>query len=527
MLIRIVEPGGATREFSKDRELTIGRAEDCSIHLPGMLVAKRHARLVQQADGTLQLASLSPLGFEFRGKTGVAEAELGIGDSVRIGGHTLRVSVDADDPQQTVIQFTLGDTRRGLTYQGTRTDLAAAGWRMRRPALRWLALVLIFLLAVPLGLRFLNLPPALAAYLPTERLWETGTISRSHANLEWRCDACHKSLFVPVQDGACLACHAGLGSHSSHPQVKTGLNLGERGCAGCHHEHGGAHALKATHPALCTDCHAAKFAEFPDLQPVRDFNRSHPEFRPTVVAAGTADAPTRAQLSASLREHSGLLFPHDLHLKAGGVRGPAGMRQLDCASCHTPDAGMVGFRAVSYEHDCASCHALEANVGGQTIALPHAKLQAVRTLVQAQQAGAPAPAEANEEPSRPGFRAQRPGELSADDLISEIISQRVCGRCHEIQNDAQGQPAPRPPALAQSGYRHAKFTHALHRATPCKQCHAAATSASSEELLLPGIATCRSCHVDLHSPGGVETACSDCHHFHQPNVATGIVAAPK
>jgi len=64
---------------------------------------------------------------------------------------------------------------------------------------------------------------------------------------------------------------------------------------------------------------------------------------------------------------------------------------------------------------------------------------------------------------------------------------------------------------------HAKFDHSKHELVACITCHATATtSQSSSDLLLPGIATCRSCH---HSGAeAAESRCFECHTYHDPKL---------
>jgi hypothetical protein len=62
---------------------------------------------------------------------------------------------------------------------------------------------------------------------------------------------------------------------------------------------------------------------------------------------------------------------------------------------------------------------------------------------------------------------------------------------------------------------HAKFDHSQHGLMSCESCHAAALNSQlSSDLLLPGIATCRSCH----HPGteAAESRCFECHTYHDP-----------
>jgi cytochrome c553 len=88
------------------------------------------------------------------------------------------------------------------------------------------------------------------------------------------------------------------------------------------------------------------------------------------------------------------------------------------------------------------------------------------------------------------------------------------------------------------------FDHAAHGTslTPCSTCHAAETSKTASDVLMPGIETCRDCHggergeaapanagtrppraplpgaqgTTTASTARIPSACIDCHGFHGP-----------
>ena len=71
------------------------------------------------------------------------------------------------------------------------------------------------------------------------------------------------------------------------------------------------------------------------------------------------------------------------------------------------------------------------------------------------------------------------------------------------------------PRLRQDWLVHSEFSHAPHQAVVCKDCHAAAESSRSQDLLLPPIATCRTCHTGADDSHGIPSKCIDCHRFHR------------
>jgi predicted CXXCH cytochrome family protein len=73
-------------------------------------------------------------------------------------------------------------------------------------------------------------------------------------------------------------------------------------------------------------------------------------------------------------------------------------------------------------------------------------------------------------------------------------------------------------SLQDSFFPKAKFSHAAHEGATCTSCHAALTSESSEDVLLPSIETCRSCHAGEHTEIRTPSTCVSCHDFHSETV---------
>jgi hypothetical protein len=68
-----------------------------------------------------------------------------------------------------------------------------------------------------------------------------------------------------------------------------------------------------------------------------------------------------------------------------------------------------------------------------------------------------------------------------------------------------------------------------HGAPNCDSCHKASDSLQAADLLLPGIATCDTCHGK--SKGQVQmtagTDCAECHGFHEPGSPMPVSLAAK
>jgi len=501
VVIRRISADGTTEDLFEGAEIIVGRSTDCTISLPGLLVALRHAKLLQASEYKLKLESLSPTGVELNGTPAVQTADVEPGDVIGIGGHRLRVSVTKD--KELALEVELADTTDELSRRRFRSTLAEAGLSMRRPALYLVLATLVLGMLLPLALRVMPLPPKVAAFLPTDHAWLTGGMSNAHKHFGNQCGTCHETLFVRVRDAACLACHQNVKQHSDNPAIAHLDGIEGQRCAGCHREHQGAHGMVPSHPGICTECHASpqRFADsgnFADLQPVRDFGTDHPDFRPAKNA-------------------SGLIFPHDVHLKSAGVRGPDGPEKLECSSCHRRDHGEAAFKRVVFATDCQRCHQLDVDVAGSTVRLPHGDNALARAalLNSAKQL---APRAAEEETSgrrRPGEAAPRGGELGTDELVDEIIGNRVCAKCHITERPPDAPLRTRPLQVRQSWMVHAHFTHEPHASQKCDDCHANQSSATSEDLALPSISSCRDCHGGVDSSDRLQSTCIDCHRFHE------------
>lgn len=220
-----------------------------------------------------------------------------------------------------------------------------------------IALIVLAALAMPVG-----------AQTIMERLVTPGPLSRSHANLEARCDACHTSFKKEAQNGKCLGCHQGIagdirtrtGFHSRFAPARNGA------CKSCHSEHKGRNAalkslnrsgfdhagltdepLSGAHArAACSGCHA------PGAQ-----------FRGTTRNCASCHArvdPHKGQLSQCATCHTTAAWkPAKAFDHSGtGFSLSGGHRQISCASCH------AGQRWKGLGRTCAACHARDDPHGG-------------------------------------------------------------------------------------------------------------------------------------------------------------------
>jgi predicted CXXCH cytochrome family protein len=131
----------------------------------------------------------------------------------------------------------------------------------------------------------------------------------------------------------------------------------------------------------------------------------------------------------------------------------------------------------------------------------------------------PAAAPQDDDPDRrrPGEVAPRGAGLEVLSSVDGIFETRICAKCHEV--DPGPPKTVSAPHLRESWMVRARFTHQPHRAIDCQSCHAAKDSTDSDQLVLPQIDTCRTCHTTADSIRSVQTPCVDCHRFHQAREA--------
>lgn len=497
--------------------LSFGRSSQNLVELPGLLVSPLHARILLDARGGWRVQSSALAGVEVNEVVGIRDGALSAGDVLGIGEHRVRV-LDPPAGYDLSVEIEYGDPSSAFARTGSRTELLAAGLRQRRPALILFALVLIAGLLVPLVAGLVDRERLAPLVALGDKLWLTEPVSPPHAHFGQDCARCHVKPFARVQDETCLDCHASVKHHSDVAAIRAVDGFSHR-CASCHDEHAGRDNLIVRDPKMCTSCHSApQFADFPQLQPAGDFGTSHPPFRPRVTVQTAAGGREQKKLpqTAALRDFVPLFFPHDLHLDAKGLRTREGTEVLECADCHRPAVGGVGFADIRYSSDCARCHALEVPSGDQVLQLPHGSNDAVwGILQQLGTAGIELP-EVEMTRRLPGEAAPRGGPQTFDEQLADVFERRVCAKCHEVERDAQTyRPKVRPVVLPHRWLTNARFTHAEHDTVACEDCHAVRDVKSSEALMLPDLAGCRTCHGGVASKDKVQSTCIDCHQLHR------------
>ena len=70
---------------------------------------------------------------------------------------------------------------------------------------------------------------------------------------------------------------------------------------------------------------------------------------------------------------------------------------------------------------------------------------------------------------------------------------------------------------------HGWFDHADHSREKCTTCHVADKSSSATDLLLPGIKTCRTCHLgEEAAKPKIASTCAMCHSYHPRGAAAPV-----
>lgn len=353
----------------------------------------------------------------------------------------------------------------------------------------------------------------------------SGPLSRSHSFVANDCAACHSRWVAGVRiaafqqhtsDEACVTCHAAPVHHAD--QMFT------PGCGSCHVEHKGIARLSEVSDSNCVNCHAHLSTTNGRLQfatKITSFNSDHPEF---------------AALRSPDLDQGTIAFNHAVHIKP--VLGPGNKQvQLECVDCHRTAVDQqlpwrfaeAGYKpaavspgrsymvAPTYAGTCAGCHDLRFDPRFPQSA-PHDKPQVVFAFLQNVYGGkplAPVPVAARSIPLS-GLRASR--VTSSDrESAANLLWGKTCKLCHQLQREpGAALPTITASQIANVWLKDAKFDHAAHRSFSCVSCHTRApTSTMTSEVLVPGIATCQTCHNgNPQQAGRSDNRCFECHEYH-------------
>jgi predicted CXXCH cytochrome family protein len=416
------------------------------------------------------------------------------------------------------------------------------------------------------------------ALLPGQSVvYQAGPVSPPHAVFNQDCSQCHTDRFVvlnrftshddairSVPDSACQVCHAG-------PPHQTGV-AHEVACAVCHREHQGRAVLARVGDDQCLSCHRdLARAVVPDREVhFKSFGSwaQHPEFEPRWESHPKDPGTVRFNHKVHLNpEGLPLLDPNQARAQADAEKKPeTKFKVLKCDDCHRMDEAGRYARPVLYEQHCKECHPLGVQVvsdldtpaaraaleGFSRVPAPHREPLVVRSALRErlvefiQQPGNEAflKAKPNEESGRPipGDRAKAHPVTEKEyawvnDQLPKVegglfYGAGGCKYCHALKQE--GKPAfPALPEYAESKinlrsfpllgeraqwFPHSRFNHERHRMLLCAECHNAAGSEKTSDVLMPGIASCRNCH-DNRPGASARGDCVECHTFHHADLA--------
>lgn len=552
--LRQIELTADGREIVRDRdvagnELAVGRAADNAIHLPDLGVEPRHAAIARLDANSIAVSALGTLGFGLDGRVvRSATVDCRAGAELRFGSFRITVSQDSDGAALLAIRRIAEKGILAADFDEKRS-FSLAGVLPGKRKVAWLAALLVMapFLALPIASHQLREAHAKAAVIG-DASWRPGKLSLAHHGLEDRCEACHVKAFVSVRNETCAGCHKQAHDHAPAARIagaRANPPLGESflqfvalgfgkpgpgGCVDCHTEHEGAGRMAVPQQQFCADCHGSLGERLRDtkLGNAGDFGKLHPQFAARIVTDAATRRLSRVSLDARPRENNGLAFSHKLHLDPMG--GPARMaasmasergygKGLACKDCHRPGEDGIRFKPVAMERDCEGCHSLAYDKVGATFrTLKHGDVDQMIADLRA----------ADFSPTlvsgrrRPGdyaaggsYYANFTAPFSGEGLIRRALSRDgVCGECHTPAVQG-GKPGVMPVTLVSRYMAHGWFNHKPHAQEKCSTCHAAEKSGSATDLLLPGIATCRTCHLGEGSrKAEVPSSCAMCHTYH-------------
>jgi len=543
-------PADPTLDLPIDGEFSIGRAPSSVVRLVDRRVRYRHA-IVWPMEHGFTVEAIEG-GTIVQNERVVQTATLiHTGDQVTIGAHTLTLQPSteagpvllveagaAEGPGEAEI-YALYD--KALSYKLPR--LKGWSWAI---ALVILALMLVAPLASSLMPRSHEPVPAkTASAAPTQatpsnfrpdRLWIVGHMSNAHAAFGQDCTTCHEKPFVSVRNEACLNCHQTTGQHAD-AHAFPAVDLTKESCENCHREHKGATQATSSAEADCAGCHAniKGTAENATVLNVRDFGGAHPEFAPTVITDASTGATKRVRMDSGtpILSQTNLRFTHGKHLVPGGIKNAAGQTEvLGCAECHKPDPAGGGRMSIpTFAENCASCHELKFEQKHPEWRLPHGAPNDLASRIlgfysQAVLSGESFGTQVDPLFAKPGqepLPAELPAAMArsqAAAAMASSVAKAACGTCHVFEVPGPGLDALnlkiKPVVVNATFLPNARFSHPKHETMDCAGCHADIRTAQLDQVVLPGIESCRNCHVgETPVTGKVASTCVSCHDFHQ------------
>ena len=383
------------------------------------------------------------------------------------------------------------------------------------------------------------------------------------------------SYSAKAENSACLACHDGPVHHAEqtktlncaecHVEHRGKINLAaasNQSCASCHsdlHANGGAghyasniRSFEDGHPQFAAlkesarDLGTIKLNHVLHMKPIR---RSATGPNVQLECSDCHRTATAAMKSAWIYADAkyvaqSVTYTDKDEFKAVHSSGLAP---------RNPSTGRELMAPVKFATACASCHLLTFDKRFDE-GVPHDKPEVVHTFLLKKFSDyiTAHPAELHEmqDPAReltgkplpPRMRTLTAAQWIQEKVAvaEELLSHKTCAQCHQMNRQdlpdtkiARWSESANAKSSALSSSRvvaiqigdiapanttlrwlpHSKFDHAAHTGFTCTSCHEKAlSSAESSDILIPGIATCKTCHAP--GPNHAESRCFECHTYH-------------
>jgi predicted CXXCH cytochrome family protein len=289
-------------------------------------------------------------------------------------------------------------------------------------------------------------------------------------------------------------------------KVKDGTQLG---CVFCHTpDERGQYMQELSYEKHCAACHPLDFdGRFPDsVVPhttpaiVRAFLRgtlAEAFERCQAIPAGEAGKDIRARC-VELELAKAPPAPAGESDTPRGMRRRGGGAEAEAPAADEPRGGRLRGRAAEPEPAPAPDTPRGGRLRGQAAAEEAPAADTPR--------GRRGRAAAEEAPAAPTSWA---GAQFA--TIEPGLFKQRCEYCHTVKREGGGPAEVVPPAIPARWLPHSRFDHGAHRPVACTECHAAAASTETKDVLMPKVETCRDCHQPRE---GARSGCVECHRYH-------------
>jgi len=304
-------------------------------------------------------------------------------------------------------------------------------------------------------------------------------------------------------------------------KVKDGAQLS---CSFCHQpDERGQYLLPVSYPKHCAACHPLDFdGRFPDAVVPHDTPAIvHAYLRGTLseafdqcqaIPAGEAGKAVRARcVELELAK-----APAEPAAETDRPRGGRRSGAEEAPPADEPRGGRLRGRAA--EPEPAPAPAPDTPRGGRL----RGQAQEEAPAADTPRGGRPRRGGDEAVEEAPRGRPGRGGEAAAPAPTSWVGTQvegtepglfkQRCEYCHTVTRGGAGTvPEVAPTSIPLRWLPHARFDHGIHRPVACAECHKAATSTETKDVLLPTVGTCRECH---QQKVGARTDCVECHRYH-------------